>query len=321
MGVIIGRLTLALRRIKNDENFNLLTDILETLRFRGSIFLSSNLSAPWGISLDEKSYPRFHITMKGSCFFGVNGQEHVQANEMELVFLPNGDKHWVADNPDNHKTPSESMIEACSLNDPKFQEGPTTHKLMCGMVKFDDDLSHPLLDALPSILHFKSIAHDSPVWNLITLIDQQIQELGNHDNLIIDKLTEVLFIMLLRSYLSQDAEMFDFLGTTRDKRILKALSLMHTQPDKDWTLDELGKQIGMSRATIVRHFQDAVGMAPIAYLNHWRRLKAYQAIRYTDESIDKIAISLGFTSGQTLSRAMIREMGVSPGELRKQKKS
>ncbi|WP_283131666.1 helix-turn-helix transcriptional regulator [Enterovibrio norvegicus] len=96
---------------------------------------------------------------------------------------------------------------------------------------------------------------------------------------------------------------------------------MHEDPAKEWTLDELGKQIGMSRATLVRHFQDAIGMAPIAYLNHWRRLKAYQALRYTDESVNKIAVSLGFTSGQTLSRAMIREMGISPGELRKQKKT
>ncbi|MGF1705517.1 cupin domain-containing protein [Enterovibrio baiacu] len=310
-----------LGRIKNDESFNLLTDILETLRFRGSIFLSSDLSAPWGISLEQKGYPRFHITMKGKCYVGIKGDQELQADEMELVFLPNGDKHWLADDPSNPRIASESMEEACALHKPLFQNGITTHRLMCGMVKFDDGLSHPVLDALPDILHFKNISHDDPIWTLITLIDHQIRESGYQDNLIVDKLTEVLFITLLRHYLNENDKILDFISNTRDKRILKALSLMHEDPAKEWTLDELGKQIGMSRATLVRHFQDAIGMAPIAYLNHWRRLKAYQALRYTDESVDKIAVSLGFTSGQTLSRAMIREMGISPGELRKQRKT
>ncbi|WP_232314471.1 MULTISPECIES: helix-turn-helix transcriptional regulator [Grimontia] len=91
---------------------------------------------------------------------------------------------------------------------------------------------------------------------------------------------------------------------------------MHHEPGKDWTLEEIGRQVGMSKATLVRHFQDALGMAPIAYLSHWRRLKAYNALRYTKDPIDKIALSLGFTSGRTLSRALVRELGMTPTEIR-----
>ncbi|WP_083539379.1 cupin domain-containing protein [Enterovibrio coralii] len=66
--VIALRLTSVPQRIKHQQTFNLLADILETLKFRGTIFFSSALSAPWGISLDKLGYPRFHITLHGECY-------------------------------------------------------------------------------------------------------------------------------------------------------------------------------------------------------------------------------------------------------------
>nr|WP_255555415.1 helix-turn-helix transcriptional regulator [Enterovibrio paralichthyis] len=72
----------------------------------------------------------------------------------------------------------------------------------------------------------------------------------------------------------------------------------------------------MSKATLVRHFQEALGVAPISYLNHWRRLKAYNALRYGEDSVEQIALSLGFVSGRTLSRALVREFGLTPAEIR-----
>ncbi|MGF1767041.1 AraC family transcriptional regulator [Enterovibrio makurazakiensis] len=306
--------------IKDIKMFNLFTDIIETLKFRGTIFFSSDLSAPWGISLEKRKYPRFHIALKGTLYVGADSTSNVKANEMDIFMLPKGDSHWIADNPGNKKLSSSQAVDACELGSPLFQIGPNTHRIMCGLVEFDEGLTHPILDALPTVIHVQNVDHNSIIWQLIMLIDQEIRENGIHQNPSIDKLTEVLFLKILIQFFNENTEKYSFLRAIHDKRIHQALMLMHQNPQHDWTLEELGSQIGMSKATLVRHFQDALNMAPIAYLNHWRRLKAYNAIRYTNDSMDKIAVSLGFTSGRTLSRALIRELGMTPAEIRHKQK-
>ena len=57
-------------RLKHGPEFDVLGDILETLRFRGSVFFRSDLAAPWGMSLPEIGIPRFHIMLSGECFIG-----------------------------------------------------------------------------------------------------------------------------------------------------------------------------------------------------------------------------------------------------------
>ncbi|NGN99399.1 AraC family transcriptional regulator [Grimontia sp. S25] len=306
------------QRIKSEETFNYLSDVFETLRFKGSIFFSSDLSAPWGIALEKRAFPRFHIALKGNCFVGLDSNKPFLANEMDVFLLPGGDAHWLADSPDNKKTLSDIAIDACELGKPLFQEGPTTHKLMCGLIMFDAGLSHPVVDALPPVIHIKDIGHDTTIWRLVISIDKEISEHGYRENPIVDKLSEALFLKLLSHYLNETTESFSFIKAVKDKRIHEALMLMHREPGKDWTLEEIGRHVGMSKATLVRHFQDALGMAPIAYLSHWRRLKAYNALKYTNDPIDKIALSLGFTSGRTLSRALVREMGLTPADIRQQ---
>ncbi|WP_394212068.1 cupin domain-containing protein [Enterovibrio calviensis] len=306
--------------IKDLKTFNFFTDVIETLKFRGTIFFSSDLSQPWGISLEKRSYPRFHIALKGECYVGADNAKNIKANEMDIFMLPKGDSHWIADNPKNKMLPSNQAVNACELGSPLFQVGATTHRLMCGLVEFDEGLTHPILDALPSVIHVQNIGHDSIIWRLVMLIDQEIRENGFHKNPSVDKLTEILFLKILIHFVSEHTENYGFLRAIHDKRIRQALSLIHDSPGKDWTLEDLGNQVGMSKATLVRHFQDALGMAPIAYLNHWRRLKAYNAIRYTNDSMDKIALSFGFTSGRTLSRALVRELGMTPAEIRQKRK-
>jgi transcriptional regulator GlxA family with amidase domain len=73
----------------------------------------------------------------------------------------------------------------------------------------------------------------------------------------------------------------------------------------------------MSRATLVRRFQDAVGVAPMTYIKNWRMMKAYGAIKYTHAPLEEIAASMGFASARTLAKAFERQYGFTPTELRR----
>ncbi len=107
------------------------------------------------------------------------------------------------------------------------------------------------------------------------------------------------------------------LGALRDRRVYRALTLIHQEPDFNWSLSSLGERVGMSRATLVRHFQDAVGVAPMTYIKNWRLMKAYNATKHTSAPLEQIATSIGFASARTLARAFERQYGFTPNELRR----
>jgi AraC-like DNA-binding protein len=305
-------------RLNSESTFDVLGDILETLRFRGSIFFRSELAAPWGIALENKSSPRFHIIFSGKCFIGTHEYEPVTAEEMDIVVLPHGRSHWIADQPGRELIASEQAGHACELGTPLFQQGVITNRIMCGMVQFDLDASHPFITSLPDIIRFPIRDSDHPIWSLVSLIDTEMNNNHGQKSLIADRLTEALFIKLLHKFINDDNKATGFLAALGDRRMLMALSLIHQEPSHNWTLTSLSSRVGMSKATLVRHFNTTIGMAPMAYLISWRLSKAYYAIKYSSATLENISTSLGFSSTRALTRAFEKQYGVTPNKLKKE---
>ena len=262
-------------RLKQGPAFDVLGDILETLRFRGSLFFRSDLAAPWGMSLSETGIPRFHIVLSGECFVGSDGHEAVKAEGADIIMLPNGTSHWIADKPGRELVPSARAGEACELGNPLFQKGETTNRLMCGLVHYDQGASHPILDALPEMMHFSMLESGGPIWSVVKLIDAEMQRNQDRFSRITDRLTEVLFLQLLNHYVQEHEGTTGFLAALRDRRVYRALALIHQEPEFNWTLASLGERVGMSRATLVRRFQEVIGVPPMAYIADWRIMKAH----------------------------------------------
>ncbi|NOQ78279.1 MAG: hypothetical protein GQ546_02650 [Gammaproteobacteria bacterium] len=71
------------------SGFDIIGDVLETLRFHGTVFLRSELAAPWGLLLGEIKAPRFHIMLSGHCYMGMEDEQPNRINDMEIMMLPN----------------------------------------------------------------------------------------------------------------------------------------------------------------------------------------------------------------------------------------
>ena len=155
------------------SEFNVLDDVIDTLRFRGSIFFHSSLAAPWGISLSTIVMPRFHIALEGS-FFIRAGASNINVEPMDIVMVPSGDMHWIADQEGRELVPSEQAGDACALGLPLFQQGEITNKIMCGIVEYDEAIEHPILSALPAIIQLSNIQTNDNVWMTVKLIDSEI---------------------------------------------------------------------------------------------------------------------------------------------------
>ncbi|WP_347566378.1 helix-turn-helix transcriptional regulator [Scytonema sp. UIC 10036] len=71
--------------------------------------------------------------------------------------------------------------------------------------------------------------------------------------------------------------------------------------------------MGMSRSALATRFTQLVGQPPMKYLTYWRLQLASRQLQYTNDSIAKIAIQVGYESEAAFNRAFKRYVGVPPG--------
>jgi AraC family transcriptional regulator, activator of mtrCDE len=87
-------------------------------------------------------------------------------------------------------------------------------------------------------------------------------------------------------------------------------------PARDWTLDELANEAHVSRATLVRAFRQAIGMAPLAFLGELRLSLARRKLLRTGAKLAQVASEVGYRSESAFSRAFVRRFGIRPGKAR-----
>jgi hypothetical protein len=88
---------------------------------------------------------------------------------------------------------------------------------------------------------------------------------------VLAKLSELMFIEVVRRYVERlPPEQSGWLAGLRDPFIGKALSLLHTSSAQNWTIEQLAKQVGLSRSLLADRFTTLVGIPPMQYLAQWR---------------------------------------------------
>ena len=129
-----------------------------------------------------------------------------------------------------------------------------------------------------------------------------------------------MFIEVVRRYLDGlKPEQAGWLAGLRDPFVGKALSLMHGAPARDWTLEELAKEVGVSRSVLAERFAELVGMPPIHYLSNWRMQIAAGLLSGGTTNIATIAAETGYGSEAAFSRAFKKTVGMPPAAWRRRK--
>ena len=164
---------------------------------------------------------------------------------------------------------------------------------------------HPLLADLPAHILVRSSESLNHTWlaDVLRFITHETQSEFSGADAVVKRLSEIFFIQVARAYLDTAGEDLRFIAALKDPQLAKALTALHAEPGRDWTVESLAQTAGLSRARFAARFQQMVGRAPIAYLTQWRMLKAAQMLRQTEKPIKTIARGMGYRTEQTFSRA------------------
>jgi AraC-like DNA-binding protein len=131
-------------------------------------------------------------------------------------------------------------------------------------------------------------------------------------------LLDVLLVQILRAWLaSRNGDAPRWAVALHDPAVGSALRAIHTQPDRSWTVGELGTRVGLSRAVFARRFTALVGQPPLAYLSWWRMTVAARLLREGDAPMAAIARRVGYASQYAFAHAFKRAFGSPPGAFRR----
>ena len=134
---------------------------------------------------------------------------------------------------------------------------------------------------------------------------------------VLAKLSELLFVETVRRYAETlpDGQTGWFAGL-RDPHVARALALLHRDITRRWTVDDLGREVGLSRSALADRFIRLIGVPPMHYLANWRMQVATQQLRNTSMSLAQVAEIVGYDSEAAFSRAFKKAFGTAPATWR-----
>jgi AraC family transcriptional regulator, alkane utilization regulator len=313
---------------------DVLSDLLTTGRLQSSIHFCPDVSAPWGFQVSaQNDRAVFYVLSRGSCYLEIEGLAGAIALVGgDLVMLPQGVGHSLRDQLQTPATPLGELLQGgCLSEQPRMLRhggGGARSALVAGYFQFENRMTHHFLGALPSVIHIQAEDGQSVPWLEATLkfLAAESSSEGPGAQILVARLTDVLFIQILRAHIAQDAKgthtcenKASLLRGLIDPQIGKALALIHQQPHRAWTIASLAEEVGMSRTSFAMHFAAMTGFAPFDYIRKWRMQKAGEMLRQGEENLEEIAGRVGYESGAAFSKAFKREMGTPPGLYRKER--
>ena len=300
-----------------------LGEVLHLLRLTGTLYSRADLTAPWAIDLPAfEDCMMFHVVTAGQCWLFVDGEEPRLLQQGSLALVPHGNGHSIRRAPDDTSValfdiPVEQISSRYEIMN--YGGGGELTQLTCGVVRFDHVAGKQLISLLPKILQINSWNNDEGNWLQSTLrfIAHEARTLQPGGETVITHLADILIIQAIRSWInSAPAAKQGWLAALRDNHVGKALALIHREPEKNWTVASLAKEVGMSRSGFSARFTNLLGESVMRYLTHWRMQLAHHQLQQTTDSLSLLAERTGYQSEAAFCRAFKRIFGVSPGSIR-----
>jgi AraC-like DNA-binding protein len=315
---------------------DVLSEVLRAVRLNGAIFFSVEGAAPWVAEAAEAKLAaphvmpgaehmiEYHVVTAGTCWGGVVDEPPMQLVEGDVIVFPQGDAHVLSSAPGMRARPDPELFQqlkggrlpiAVSVN----PGGAERTRLVCGFLGCDARPFNPLLSNLPRIIHLpkRQAGEGALVDQLIRAAVSESASQRAGSETMLARVSEILFIEVVRYHLSTlPSETTGWLAGLRDEVVGRSLSVLHDRPAEPWSLEDLAREVGISRSMLAERFHHYVGVPPMQYLARWRMQLAASLLSGTSQSLSEVAERVGYGSEAALSRAFKRLVGVAPSSWR-----
>ena len=106
-------------------------------------------------------------------------------------------------------------------------------------------------------------------------------------------------------------------GRFNDFRVRRSLRVMQESYAEDAGMDDLAREVGLSRPHFFKLFKMQMGITPNLYLNTLRAEHAIDDLMTTSKSVTEIGLDLGFASQASFTRFFTSNVGIPPTDYRR----
>lgn len=107
------------------------------------------------------------------------------------------------------------------------------------------------------------------------------------------------------------------LSRFNDFRIRRSLRLIQEHMCEEFGMEDLAREVGLSRPHFFKLFKKQMGITPHIYLNTLRSEKALEELTSTKKSVTEIGLDLGFSSQASFTRFFASNVGIPPSDYRR----
>lgn len=325
---------------------DVLSDLLRSVRLRGAVFYHISCRDQWSAEappareIADAVMPgaghvmEYHMIARGQGWAAAQGLAPVRLSAGDVVMFPHGDAHVMSSAPEGKPRRIEADWVFQTRRDLKpmpiafhhgvIEPGAETPPgdaetvLICGFLSCDLRPFNPLIGALPRLLHVPAPRIGAWVGRALEQAVMESRDRRAGGDAVLERLSEMMFVDAVRRYLEDlPEEASGWLAGLRDRFVGRALALLHDQPARNWTMDELGREVGLSRSALHERFAALIGQPPMYYLAQWRMQIASGLLREGRGNVSDIALQVGYDSEAAFARAFKRLVGSPPAAWRR----
>jgi AraC-like DNA-binding protein len=309
---------------------DVLSDVLRTIRLNSAVQFCFMPQGDWqtgkapslgsGGQGNAIAIP-FHIIVRGRCWIKVD-EERTDLDEGDIVAFPFCSGHQLGSGKGGREIEPMHDLPPMPWRDLpvlRYGEGEPDLRLLCGYLECSAINFQPLRAALPIMLHVKTRGQADTGWlgAVIGQITAEVDRPRTGGQSMLERLTEIAFIEILRHYIiSARLGPVGWLAALADPQLARCLALIHTEPQRDWSIQDLATAAGMSRSSLAGKFDSVLQTSPIRYLRDWRLFLASVALANGGEPIIAIAEQAGYGTEAAFNRAFSRAFGLPPAAWR-----
>jgi AraC-like DNA-binding protein len=312
------------------------SQVLKALRLEAGIFLDAEFTAPWCVDSapgnddarhilpSAQHVALYHLLVEGRCHARLTDDSAaIELAAGDLIMFPHGDRHLLGSDLGRAPLLAETLVQASpegGLARIVHGGGGDRTRFICGYLACDSRLCRPMIGALPRMLRVPLGDSASASWMVETLqhaaAESRAPRAGT--DAVLTKLSELTFVEALRGYLETIPQQErSWLAGLRDPHVSRVLGLMHAEPARQWTVDDLGREAGLSRSALAERFALLIGEPPMQYLTRWRLALGARALKEGSEPVLQVAQQVGYESEAAFNRAFKREFGTPPATWRR----
>ncbi|PMS12849.1 AraC family transcriptional regulator [Trinickia caryophylli] len=312
-----------------------LNKLLTLIPVTGRVDVRCHFGPPWRIeqaAANQWEVP-YHVLLSGEAVVENDEGRALRMGPGDIVLFPAREGHRLHDGSGKRaRRIHERQADGLTLadNDAKVHDA----ELLCGRFLLPVVPQRLLLDHLPGMLLVRGMQRDADgtpaapasfagtrLARLIELMREEAREQPPGSEAVINQLSGALFAMTLRFASESPEPPRGLLALAQQPRLQPALAAMFDEPGHDWTLPVLAARCNMSRATFVRHFDEAFGRSPSELLTEIRMTLAGRKLAQTPTSVAAIGESVGYRSDAAFQRVFKRTVGMTPAQWRARARS